>query len=164
MILESLLARERERESTWSLEVWEWISFRRREQQRLSHGLRRRRFLCGRLQGRTPPGTNGRPVRSFSLRLEVLQSLKTKKKKVSPLWKFVYLFIYFFGFCFEWQALILAHTFNSYAFFYWQTIYMLESALILYTAEVPLKFSPEHYDQTHVYIHFHVFDIIRSIN
>ena len=53
------------RESTWSLGVWEWISFRHRERRRLSHGLRRRRFLCGRLRGRTPPGTNGRPVRTL---------------------------------------------------------------------------------------------------
>ena len=42
---------------------------------------------------------------------------------------------------------------------------MIESSLIVHIEEVQVKFSPEHYDfSTHVYIHFHVFDIIRSIN
>ena len=65
-----------------------------------------------------------------------------KKKRWVPC-ESLFIYLFFFGFFFEWQTLILAQTFNSYAFFYWQTIYMLESSLILYAAEVPLKFRLE---------------------
>ena len=62
---------------------------------------------------------------------EILQSARwsslvseNQKKKVSPC-ESLFIYLFFFGFCFEWQALILvSKRFNSYSFV-WNYLYIL---------------------------------------